>query len=102
MSNDNIMFIVGIVTFFVMILVKIPLKKCTREFADRLAADDEEERIFYHRFNLIIPLFAMIISMILYCLVLIYLGRSHFKFCYCLKAGAIAMALNEVIEQIKG
>lgn len=102
MSNDQIMFVVGIITFFIMMLVKIPLKKCTREFASRLAVDDEEEALFYHRFNLIIILFAMIIAMILYCFILLYLGRSHFKLCYCLKAGAISMAIYEVLDQLVG
>ena len=103
MEHTNIfMFLIGGVTFALMLLIKIPIKKCTWDLADRWAVDDEDQRKLFHRLNLILVVFAVLVAVVLYCFILIWMGDSHFKFCCSLKGAAIAMAFYAIFEQWTG
>lgn len=98
-QNSIIMFLIGGVIFVLMPLIKIPIKKCTRDLAERWATDDEDQIKIYHWLNLILVAFTVLIALFLYCIVLLWLREAHFKFCCSLKGIAIAMAFYMLLEQ---
>lgn len=102
MSNNMIMIWVGLVSFAIMLIFKIPIKKWTWDISDRKGRNKEEHRIAFRRYNLILMVFTAVISFVLYCLILLYFGDSHIKLCCSLKGAGIAIALYAVVEQITG
>lgn len=97
--NSTIAFFVGSVTFVLMLVIKLPVKKFTRQVADSLAEIPRERYRIYRRCNISLIILTMIVAITCYCLVLMALQETHFKFCCTLKAGAIATALYAVFEQ---
>lgn len=95
--NFAISFFVGSVTFVLMMLVKIPVKKATRLLARR--AEENRQEILRKRYNLILMVLTMVLACIIYTFVLRWLGDTHFKLCCTMKAGVIAMALYAVYER---
>lgn len=97
--NMAIAFFTGCVTFVLMLVIKIPIKKLTYRFADRVTSDEESQHVLYKRCNVVIILITMVVAIICYYLVLQVLGEDHFKVCCSIKAGAIAIALYAAFEQ---
>ncbi len=94
-----IAFFAGCITFVLMMLIKIPIKKIMRIIAGKVEEDDEEQYVLYKRLNGIIVLVAMMLAMICSYMIYAVLGIEHFKVCYALKAGAISVALYALYEQ---
>lgn len=102
MSNDFIMFWVGIVTFFAMMIIKIPIKKLNWILADYLDSDGYSRYKMYRRLNIWVIIVTFLISFLLYLFVLTVLGDSHIKLCCSFKGAGIAIALYAIVEQIVG
>lgn len=96
--NMAIAFFVGCLTFVVVMLIKVPLKKMTACVAAYIAIESDQEYVIYKRFNIIVMLIAMIIAMVCYYWVMQLLGLEHIKWCCSIKAGAIAIAIHAVYE----
>lgn len=97
--NIAIAFLVGCITFVLMMIIKIPVKKMTGFLATKVDDDEEESYILYKRFNGMLILITMMVSAVCYYFVLQGLGEEHFKICCSMKAGAIAVALYAAFEQ---
>lgn len=95
--NSVISFFVGSVTFVLMMLIKIPVKKVTGALSKRV--DEERREIVRKRLNIVLVVIVMLLACLIYVLVLRMLRDNHFKLCYALKAGVIAMALYAVYER---
>lgn len=91
MINSMITFFVGCVTFVLMMLIKIPIKRYTREVAKDFSQ--------YRHFNIIVLGLTFLVALICYCFVLVWIGESHFKLCCALKGAAVAVAIYAVYEQ---
>lgn len=91
MMNSMITFFVGCVTFVMMMFIKIPVKRLTREAAHCFTQ--------YKHWNLILIVLTFLVALICYCFVLVWVGESHFKLCCALKGAAVAMAFYAVYEQ---
>ena len=97
--NHAITFFVGCVTFVIMFLVKIPIKKCSRAIAERLAYDDNHEERLRRRINLMIYAFTILVSLICYYQILSWLEETHVKLCCALKGSCFAVAFYAIYEQ---
>lgn len=97
--NITIAFFVGCITFVLMMVLKIPVKKLTAFLADKIEPDEEEGYILYKRLNGAIILLTIMVATICYYFVLGWLEIEHFKLCCSLKAGIIAIALYALYEQ---
>lgn len=97
--NNMVIFFVGCVTFTLMMLIKIPVKKLTWDLAQEGSDSREGIRRRYHLFNLSIILLTMLVSFICYCFVLVWLRDTHFKLCCALKGASVAIAFYAVYEQ---
>lgn len=97
--NMAISFFVGCVVFVMMMFIKIPTKRFCKRFAGKIGKSDEEKQLLYRRLNVVIIFLTMVLSMIVYYLVLLVMGETHFKMCCSLKAGAIAVAIYMIFEQ---
>ena len=100
--NMAISFFVGCITFVLVMLFKLPVKKITAALASYIAIEEEQEYLLYKRFNIVIMLFAMLIAMVSYYSIIQVMGLEHIKWCCSLKAGAIAIALYAVYELLLG
>ena len=98
--NIAIAFFVGCLTFVLLMVIKIPFKKINRIVARQAENDEEKAEQLYKHLNIIVIVITMLVATICYFLVLQWLGETHFKFCCALKAGAIAMALYALYEQL--
>lgn len=98
----TIAFFVGCITFVLMMIIKIPVKKMMYILADKIEDDEDDCYILYKRLNGVIILLTIMVAVICYYFVLQWLGEDHFKFCCSLKAGLIAVALYAVYEQLFG
>ncbi|HKM35787.1 MAG TPA: hypothetical protein VJY54_13755, partial [Lachnospiraceae bacterium] len=97
--NNVIAFFVGSLTFVIIMIIKIPVKKLTSFMADKLSEDEADRVILNKRLNGIIFVLAFTIAVICYYFVLQWLGSDHYKWCCSLKAGTIAIALYALFEQ---
>lgn len=97
--NIAIAFLVGCITFVLMMILKIPIKWLTAYVADKMKPDVEEGYILYKRLNTAIIFLTIIVATIGYYFVFGLIGIGHFKLCCSLKAGVIAVALYAVFEQ---
>lgn len=95
----SIAFCVGCITFVLMMVLKIPMKKITGFLAHKLEPDEDDAYILYKRLNGVIILLTIMIAIVCYYLVSQWLGIENFKFCCSLKAGFIAIALYALYEQ---
>ena len=93
--NDAVTFLVGCFTFLVMKPLKYPIKKWNW----KLARGNYER---YRRYNAVIFLLVMAVSVGTYYLLYRLVDLDHFKLCCTLKAGAMAMAIYAVYEQWTG
>ncbi len=97
--NITIAFFVGCITFVLMMLIKIPVKKITFFLAGRLEDDEDDRFVLYKHLNGVIILLTIMVAAVCYYFVLGWLGEEHFKACCSLKAGVIAIALYALYEQ---
>lgn len=100
--NMAIAFFVGCITFVLMMIIKIPVKKITAVIAENHAENAEHEYLLYKRYNVVIIFLTMVISMLCYYCVIQVLEIEHIKWCCSLKAGAIAIAIYVIFEQLVG
>lgn len=100
--NMAIAFFVGCITFVLMMIIKIPVKKITAILAANQAENQEQEYILYKRYNVVVMFLTMAIAMLCYYWVLQVLEIEHIKWCCSLKAGAIAMAIYTIFERFVG
>lgn len=89
--NELIIFFVGAVTFVLMLLVKIPIKKWTCKIAKNYSN--------YKHLNILLIIMNFVIAIICYSLVLQWMNIQHYKLCVAIKGGALAMAFYAIYEQ---
>jgi len=97
--NSAIAFFVGCLTFVLMMVIKIPIKKLIQALVERTDYDEDRQYVLYKRWNTVLLLVAMLVATVCYFYVGMLLRIDHFKWCCSLKAGAIAIALYAVYEQ---
>lgn len=97
--NIAIAFYAGCVTFVLMMVLKLPVKKLTGMLADKLEYFEGDRFVLYKRLNCVIILLTIIVAAICYYIISTMLGTGHFKLCCSLKAGMIAIALYAAYEQ---
>ena len=96
--NAAISFFVGCITFVLMMVIKVPIKRIIRSLVE-CYVQEEKQYVMYKRWNTILFGVAILIAAICYFYVAIVLGIDHFKWCCSVKAGAVAIALYAVYEQ---
>lgn len=94
-----IAFFVGCLTFVLMMVIKIPIKKLIYVLVEQMVYDEDRLYIVYKRCNVVLLFIALLIAAVCYCYVAVLLEVDHLKWCCSLKAGAIAIALYAVYEQ---
>lgn len=97
--NAAIAFFVGCVTFVLMMVIKIPIKKLIFALVERTEYDKRRRYVLYKRWNTLLLGVTMLVAAVCYFYVGTWLELDHFKWCCSLKAGAIAIALYAVYEQ---
>ncbi len=97
--NSAISFFVGCLTFVLMMVIKIPIKKLIFALVERTEYDEGRQYVLYKRWNTVLLGVAMLVAAVCYFCVGTLLEIDHFKWCCLLKAGAIAIALYAVYEQ---
>ena len=100
--NDAVTFFVGCVTFVVIMLLKIPVKKFTWKLAERHSWCDEDCYVRYKRYNSVLFFLIALVAVAIYYILYRVVELDHFKLCCTLKAGAMAIALYAVYEQWVG
>ena len=97
--NSTISFFVGCLTFTLMMVIKIPIKKMILSLVEQCVEEEERQYVIYKRWNAILFFVTMLVAAVCY----YYVGRvlevDHYKWCCTLKAGTIAIAFNVVYEQ---
>lgn len=96
--NMAIAFFVGCLTFVIVMLIKIPLKKLNAKLADVIEVETDREYVLYKRLNVSVILISMLIAMVSYYWVMQLLGLEHIKWCCSIKAGAMAIAMHAIYE----
>ena len=91
--NSAIAFFVGCLTFVLMMVIKIPIKKLIWALVERTDYDEDRQYVLYKRLNTVLLLVVMLVAAVCYFCVGTMLEIDHFKWCCSLKAGAIAIAL---------
>lgn len=89
--NSVITFFVGCVTFALMLLIKIPIKKLNWDLA--------KSDLQYRRFNIFLIVLTFLVALVCYCFALVWLGETHFKLCCAIKGAAVATAFYAIYEQ---
>ena len=97
--NTAIAFFVGCLTFVLMMVIKIPIKKLILALVERTDHDEDRQYVLYKRWNTVLLLVTVLVAAVCYFCVALLLEIDHFKWCCSLKAGAIAIALYAVYEQ---
>lgn len=100
MTSAGMIISMGILTFVIIMIMKIPVKKINKRIAQHYSKNNEADNKLYHRLNFIVIVFTIIVSVIIYSVELSHFGISHFKLCVPLKSGALAMAIYAVGEQV--
>lgn len=93
-----IAFFVGCITFILMMVIKIPIKKLIFSLVER-CVEEERQYVIYKRWNTVLLFVTMLVAAVCYFYVALVLGTDHFKWCCSIKAGAVAIALYAVYEQ---
>ena len=97
--NSAITFFVGSLTFVLMLVIKIPIKKFILAAVKKVEQDADEQYVLYKRWNTVLLVVVMLVAVICYYYIGTILKIDHFKWCCSLKAGAIAIALYAVCDQ---
>ncbi len=99
--NMAIAFFGGCMTFVLMMVIKLPIKKLNHWIAEQFYKDDDEQKLLYKRLNVSIMVTAMLLSMLCYYVVAgMIFEVSNLKWCCAMKGGAIAIALHAVYAQL--
>lgn len=99
--NMAIAFFGGCMTFVLMMVIKIPIKKLNRWIVECYFEDYEDKELLYKRLNVSVMVAAMLLSMMCYYVVAgIIFEVSNLKWCCAMKGGAIAIALHAVYAQL--
>jgi len=97
--NMAIAFFGGCMTFVLMMVIKIPIKKINMVLTERYCEDEEKKQLFYKRLNVSIIVVTMLVSMLCYYVVARMFVISNIKWCCAMKGGAIAIALHAIYAQ---
>ena len=97
--NTAIAFFVGCLTFVLMMIIKIPIKKLIFALVERMDHNEDRQYVLYKRWNTVLLIVTVLVAAVCYFYVGLLLEIDHFKWCCSLKAGAIAIALYAVYEQ---
>lgn len=97
--NSAIAFFVGCVTFVLMMVIKIPIKRLILVAVKQTEYEEDRQFVLYKRWNTVLLLVTLLVSAVVYYFVGAFLEIDHFKWCCSIKAGAIAIALYAVYEQ---
>lgn len=100
--NSTIVVWDGIITFVIMLFLKIPVKKCTYYIAKTFAGDSKRQYKLYRRANFAVIVLVFLVSLLVYSLLLLWLESAHFKLCCSMKLGAVAMSIYALFEQLFG
>lgn len=98
--NAMISVFVGCITFLLMYVIKIPIKKFIACIVCRFADDEERQYYLCKRWNALLFFVTMMVAALCYYYVGGVLKIDHYKWCCSLKAGAIAIAIYAVCEQM--
>ena len=98
--NMAIAFFSGCMTFVLVMVIKIPLKRMNRWVVVHFFEENDEPELLCKRFNVSIMVVAMLLSMLSYCIIggMIF-EMSNLKWCCAMKGGAIAIALHAIYAQ---
>lgn len=97
--NHSIAFFVGCLTFVIMMLVKVPIKRGVNYLIENSTIDEERNYVYKRRMNFCVIIATFVVASMCYFYVGLLLEIDHFKWCCSLNAGAIAIALYAVYEQ---
>ena len=97
--NSAIAFFVGCLTFVLMMVIKIPIKKLIWILVEQMEYDEDRRYVLYKRLNAVLLLVVLLVAAVCYFYVGMLLEIDHFKWCCSFKAGAIAIAFYAVYEQ---
>ena len=98
--NMAIAFFSGCMTFVLMMVVKLPIKKMNKMLAKCFCEEEDRRLLLYKRLNVSIMVVAMFLSMVCYYVVAEMIVVSNIKWCCAMKGGAIAIALHAIYAQL--
>lgn len=98
--NMAIAFFSGCMTFVLMMVIKMPIKKVNQMVAGALCEEERERRFLYKRLNVSVMVVAVLVSMLCYYIVAELFMVSNIKWCCAMKGGAIAIALHALYSQL--
>lgn len=98
--NMAIAFFVGCMTFVLMMVIKIPIKKLNMALAEQLCDDEDKQYLLYKRLNVSVMVVTMLASMLCFYVIARLFDISNIKWCCAMKSGAIAIALYAIYAQL--
>ena len=97
--NMAIAFFSGCMTFVLMMVIKIPIKKLNLWLSERYCEEDNRQQLLYKRLNVSVMAVTMLVSMLCFYFVSRMFAFSNIKWCCAMKGGAIAIALHAIYAQ---
>lgn len=98
--NTAIAFFCACVTFALMMVIKIPIKKVNWWLVENFFKESKNKKLLYKRFNVSIMVVAMLLAMFCYYVIAgLMFEMSNLKWCYAMKGGAIAIAFHAMYAQ---
>lgn len=96
--NSAVSFFVGAVTFVLVMILKMPVKRITWWLAKHCRTEERSRYVFYKRCNSVLFILTAVVAVYSYYVLYRLIALDHFKWCCTLKAAAIAMAIYAVYE----
>jgi len=96
--NMAIAFFVGCITFVLMMIIKVPIKKLNLWLVEKYCVE-EEQQLIYKRLNVSIMVVAIVVSMLCFYVVARMFEIENIKWCCAIKGGTIAIALHTIYAQ---
>lgn len=91
--------LVALFVFFLMFLLKAPMKRWSRRIAEgRYGEDGDKAYTLYRRLNVSIIIMTALLAVLIYYLICLW-GGLHHKLCCSFKAGVMALALYALYDQ---
>ena len=91
--------LVALFVFFLMFLLKIPMKRWSWRIAeDRHRGNEGRAYALYRRLNVSVIIMTVLLSVLIYYLICLW-GGLHHKLCCSFKAGVLALALYALYDQ---
>ena len=97
--NSAVLFFIGCITFALMMVIKIPIKRMIFLLVERIVVDEERHYIVYKRWNTVLLFVTLLVAAAFYYFIGGILEIDHYKWCCSTKAGAIAIAIYATYEQ---